>query len=140
MDRSKKSTDWEVLGVSAVAGGAGPGGGEFIFHFRREGGAVAVMSCTVYGLALGGLGGSVLGTYSRITPECAFSINDLDGCAGRLTTAGAGLGAGYGLVYISAFGLHVGNLFLSQSVGGFTITAGAGALTGMAYWKCVGDY
>ena len=140
MDRSKRSNDWEVLGVSAVAGGAGPAGGEFIFHFRRDGGAVAVMSCSVYGLGVGGMGGSVLGTYSRITAERSFSINDLDGCAGRLTTAGAGLGAGYGLVYISAFGFSAGNLFLSQSVGGFTLTAGAGALTGISYWKCVGDY
>jgi hypothetical protein len=136
MDLSRRTREWEVLGVAGVGGGAVIAGGEFLFHFRSPHGT-AQFSLSVYGLGAGGMGGSVGGTYSRIEPECAFSVNDLDGCMGRFTTAGAGWGAAYALVYISAFGWSVGNLFLSQSVGGLTISAGAGAMTGAGYWKYI---
>lgn len=136
MDLSRRTREWEVLGVAGVGGAAVVGGGEYLFHFRSPQGT-AQFSLTVYGLGVGGAGGSVGGTYSRIEPETAFSVNDLDGCMGRFTTAGAGVVAGYSLAYISAFGISVGNLFLSQNVGGFTVTAGAGALVGAGYWKFI---
>ena len=140
MDRGKRSNYWEVLSVSSVSGGAGPGGGVFVFHFRRDQGAVAVFSCVTYGLGVGGAGGSVGGNYSRITTERSFSVDDLDGCAGRITSLGAAWGGGIGSCHISAFGLSVGNLFLSQQVGGVSFGAGAGGVVGLCRWDCTGTY
>ncbi|MEO1116198.1 MAG: hypothetical protein AAFY05_27925, partial [Pseudomonadota bacterium] len=75
-------------------------------------------------------------SYTRIACNRIFSANDLDGCYGRLTTAGAGAGGGYGLCSISAVNMG-GSLFSSQDVNGPAFTAGASAMTTMGIWARV---
>jgi len=142
MGNGTKVTDWEVAGVAQVGGAATLGGGAWMFEFKST--LAAVKQAFVFVGAGLGVGGSVGGasapdfsagtpSYTAITCDRAFSVDDLSGSAGRLTTAGAGLAVGYGVTIISAFNLR-GSMFSSQECYGISIGVGAGAMTTVGYW------
>jgi hypothetical protein len=143
MSLSTKANDWEVAGVAQVGGAAAVGGGVWWLEFRSS--AAGMKETFMFGGLGIGVGGSVGGasapdfstaqpSYSPLACERAFSIHDLNYSAGRLTTAGAGLAVGYGLVYVSAFNFD-GALFSSQSCHGFTVGVGASAITTVGMWR-----
>ncbi len=142
MGNGTNVTDWEVAGVAQVGGAATVGGGVWMFEFKST--LAAVKQPFIFvggGLGLGGsMGGasapdmsSGTPSYTALTCDRAFSINDLSGSAGRLTTAGAGLSVGYGVTIITAFNWG-GSMFSSQECYGISIGVGASAITMVGYW------
>jgi len=143
MGYSTQASDWQVAGAAQVGAAAGVGGGGWMFVFQsRAANYSASFLFAGFGLGAGGsMGGASMPdlssggmSWSSIRCDQAFSGEDLNYSAGRLTTAGAGLAVGYGFVYISAFNWS-GSLFSSQSVGGFSIGVGASAITTAGVWK-----
>jgi len=143
MGRGTKATDWEVAGVAQVGGAATVGGGLWMFEFKSS---LAGMKVPFLFIGAGlGLGGSIGGasapdmssgqpSYTALRCDRAFGVDDLSGSAGRLTTAGAGMAVGYGVVIITAFNFR-GPMFASQECYGFTIGVGASAMTTVGMWQ-----
>ena len=157
-----KASDWEVSGIGCLAGGAGAAGGWFFFLFRSQSANVG-LGCRFAGAGFGGgadlgkIGKSVkllknapkleklfevvsYGAYSptiSFSPleiEEAFSMNDLHHSPGRLTMAGAALGYGYTLSYITAATGRFSSYFYSQPCHGWGLGAGIVGMATMGVW------
>ncbi|MCO6383853.1 MAG: hypothetical protein JXQ91_12030 [Vannielia sp.] len=145
---SKKSSilsnDWQVAGLMQGGGGAAVGGGAFSFVMKSE----RAKFCGIFtflgaGLAVGGSSGgasapNLLTGGLNWSPlkgyqDRHFSADNIDGCAGRLSTMGASLGAGLGVVAITAFGWG-GFVFNSQDSLGISFGGGAAAMTLVGRW------
>jgi len=147
MSRKIHADDWKVAGAAQVGGAAVVGGGVWTFIMQSaKANFSGMFTFTGYGLGAGGsLGGASMpdwqsGGLSWTELECerAFSANDLDGSAGRLTTAGAGLSVGYGVTIITAFNWG-GYMFSSQECFGGTIGVGASAITTAGMWHLLSE-
>ena len=143
MGWSTTARDWKVAGAAQIAGAFGPGAGVWTFILQSEtAGHSGMFLFAAVGLGGGGsLGGASMpdwstGGLSWTSLECdrAFSAADLNWSAGRLSTAGAGLAVGYGVVIISAFNMR-GSLFSSQNCFGGSIGVGASIMTTAGMWK-----
>ena len=146
MGLNDKASDWQVAGIAQVGGAAGLGAGVWWFEFFSQ--AVNTREPFMFIGAGIGAGGSIGGAsapdltdlgnakpaYSQLACARPFSVSDLDMSIGRLTSAGAGIGPGYGLLYISGLNTD-GALFSSQSVSGWTIGVGATAIAVIGYWR-----
>lgn len=151
-----RAADWKVSTLVQVGGAAVIGGGGWWFQFQSEkadhSGLYAFFG---YGL---GIGGSVNGgtlpdfrsgglRWANLECNSAFSSDDLNYSAGRLTTCGAEFAVGYGVTIITAFKL-TGVFFTSQNCWWYgdrrdawqpgTIGVGASAITTFGMWKRVG--
>lgn len=157
-----KASDWEVAGIGCVAGGVGAAGGWFFFLFRSQSANVG-LGCRFVGAGFGGgadigkigktlkllkdapkleklfsvvsyAGYSPTISFSPITCDKSFSLDDLHHSPGRLTMAGASLIGGYTLMYItSATGLLSAN-FHSQPCHGWGLGAGVVGMATMGMW------
>ncbi len=138
-----QASDWKVSGVAQVGGAAAVGGGAWTLIFKSDSADYAAMFAFLGGGL--GAGGSVGGasmpdfsngglSWTHIECDEAFSAADLNWSAGRLTTAGAGLAVGYGVIIISAFDWG-GPMFSSQECFGGSIGVGASAMTTVGVWK-----
>ena len=143
MDWIKRAIDWQVCGIAQVAGGSGAAGGWFLFCFySADAGGSAYVVFSGVGVGIGGsLAGVVnpedygtvsspwssMSSMSYVCGVNPFSITDLNGSNGRLSTLGAGIGMiGYSATYISAgTGDQPDAYFFSQSCGGLSFGAGA---------------
>ncbi len=145
MGHGTRATDWGVAGVAQVGGAATVGGGLWMFEFKSVL-AAARQPFVFIGAGLG-LGGSMGGasapdmsagtpSYTSIACDRPFSVDDLSGSAGRLTTAGAGLALGYGVTIVTAFNWG-GSMFSSQECYGISIGVGASAITMVGYWRAL---
>jgi len=139
MGFASRVNDWQVAGVAQVGGAAVVGGGVFWFDFRSSAARVQheMFMFIAFGLGAGGsIGGASMtpGSPNEITCDQPFSVYDLDMSPGRVTIAAAGLIAGYGLAYISAFNLS-GPLFTSQDVSGWAAGVSLNAMTTVGYWR-----
>lgn len=139
--------DWKVASLAQVGGAAAVGAGVWTFIVQSDQANFSgTYAFTGYGLGVGGsLGGASMpdfstGGLSWTSLECdrQFTGWDLDGCGGRLTTAGAALSVGYGVVIISAFNWG-GSLFSSQECFGGAIGVGASAITTAGAWKMLSE-
>ncbi|MBT0957505.1 hypothetical protein IV417_08905 [Alphaproteobacteria bacterium KMM 3653] len=147
MSRVIKADDWKVAGAAQVGGAAVVGGGVWTFIFQSAHAHFSGMyTFTGFGLGAGGsMGGASMpdfssGGLSWTNLECdrSFSADDLDGSAGRLTTAGAGLAVGYGVAIVSAFNWG-GSMFSSQECFGGSIGVGASAITMAGAWNMLSE-
>lgn len=147
MSKSRNASDWKIAGAAQLGGGAAVGGGVFMFVVQSDtanfSGSYTFAGA---GLAVGGsMGGASMpdfstGGLSWTNLECdrAFSADDLDGSAGRLTTAGAGLAVGAGVVIVTAFNWG-GYLFSSQECYGFSVGVGASAASLVGRWDLISE-
>lgn len=154
MGQDTKANDWHVCPFVALSGGAAISAGYWTFFFQSD--TAQVRNC--FRFAGIGIGAGYHAPFHRLALatlpvevpvihwkhiECdeAFSADDLSGAAGRITAAGAAIGGGYHLLYISAFGLS-GGYFSSQGVHGFHVGMEIGALSTVGQWKMieVGEY
>ena len=130
-----QATDWEFACICQIGGAAGLGGGAFMFDFKSESAEVHE-EVFFFGGGIG-VGGSVGGafapdlstgrvSFSPITCENPFSLNNLHNCIARITSLGASLAVGAGIMYISA-----GNYFNGQ--GGFGLSVGGVGLAGFTF-------
>jgi len=143
MSVSAKAWDWKVAGAANVGGAVSVGAGVWTFVFQSESAQFSGMYYFVgAGIGAGGsLGGASMPDWSSgglawTELECdrAFSADDLHNSAGRLTTAGAGLAVGGGVVILTAFNLR-GSMFSSQNCWGGSIGVGASAMTTVGAWR-----
>ncbi|HMD75298.1 MAG TPA: hypothetical protein VKG05_15650 [Steroidobacteraceae bacterium] len=134
-----KATDWQVCMLLNAAAGAGAAAGTFRFDFySATAGITARFKFVGVGVGEGGnLSGAVLpadigsfGPWSSITCDKAFSVWDLNGSWGRLSTISVGMGVTLGPMYITAAKnfWSLESWFHSQDVGGFG--TGPGGLGG----------
>ena len=132
-----KATDWQVCMLLNAAAGAGAAAGTFRFDFYSATAGITARFKFV-GVGEGGnLSGAVLpadigsfGPWSSITCDKAFSVWDLNGSWGRLSTISVGMGVTLGPMYITAAKnfWSLESWFHSQDVGGFG--TGPGGLGG----------
>jgi hypothetical protein len=143
MGWSTRATDWKVAGAAQVGGAAAVGGGIWCFVFQSETAQWSGMfAFGAVGLGEGGsIGGASLPDFSsgglnwsQLECDRAFSAADLNWSPGRLSTAGAGLAVGYGVVILTAFNLS-GSMFSSQNCWGGTVGVGASIMTTVGMWK-----
>lgn len=143
MGETTKARDWKVAGMANVGGAVTVGAGVWTFVFQSQSAQYSgSFTFAGGGLGLGGsLGGASMpdfstGGLSWTSLECdrSFSAMDLHRSAGRLTTAGAGLAVGYGVVIISAFNWG-GSMFSSQECFGGSVGVGASAMTTVGMWN-----
>jgi hypothetical protein len=143
MGWNTKASDWKVAGAAQVGGAAGLGAGAWTMIFQSEAANWSGMFAFIGGGI--GEGGSIGGAsmpdlstgglnWSSLTCDQPFSAADLNWSGGRLSTAGAGLAVGYGVVIITAFNMS-GTLFSSQNCFGGTIGVGASIMTTVGVWK-----
>lgn len=144
--------DWKVTSLGQVGGGAGVAGGAWFFTFRSKTAKVEVPFVFVgFGLGVGGsLGGASIPNASDAkrgnlswtnvlhVDEDGFKADDLNWAKGRLTTIGASVGAGYGVMYITAFTTFGGTLFRPRQLVGYVAGVGANAATTFGMWKRCG--
>jgi len=147
---SAKATDWEVCGVAQAGGAVGVAVGTSVWQFRSAlANRQANYNFTGAGLGLGGdLGGAGAPSpvdvaknqqpnlWTQLQCDTAFSLNDLNGSSGRITSAGAGFALGYSIVYISAGTFP--SLFHSQNVSGWSVGVGANASVMVGMWNQMG--
>jgi hypothetical protein len=150
-----KANDWQACGVLSLAGSDGIGGGLFIFDFfSAKANLTARFTFKGGGVGLGGKyngeswGGDASGTampadvgsfgpWSSIKCSKEFSVWDLNGAWGRLTTLSGGIGLTFGFVYITAappWSIFT-NYFASQNVGGFGTGIGVTGLILVGNWR-----
>lgn len=161
MGYTTRASDWEVAGIGALAGGAGVAGGWFFFLFKSQSADVSC-GCRFAGAGMGV--GADLGrigraarlisnaprleklfnvlsyaaaspvSYSSITVNEPFSLDDLHHTPGRLTMAGAAPVYGYTMTYITAATGIISNYFASQPAHGWGFGFGATAMTTVGMW------
>ena len=141
MSLTTKASDWEVLGICQIGAAATLGGGVWFFKFRSQQAGVDEM--VNFSAVLLGLGGSIGGIslpklsgqlpYSAIQCSQSFSLYDLTGSMGRVTTAGGSAVVGFSLLFVSAFNLS-GHLYESQPCHGFVGGVGLNAVTSVGTW------
>ena len=129
------ATDWQVCMILSIAGGAGIAAGTYRFDFYSP---TAGLSARFKFVGIGvGEGGDLSGTtlpavlgpfspWSGIKCDRSFSVWDLNGSWGRLSSVTVGMGVGLGPVLITAAKPFLSSWFHSQDVGGFG-TGGYGA-------------
>ena len=129
------ANDWQVCMILSIAGGAGIAAGTYRFDFySASAGICARFKFVGFGVGEGGdLSGTALpanlgpfSPWSSISCDRDFSVWDLNGSWGRLTSVVAGMGVGLGPVLITAAKPFLNSWFHSQDVGGFG-TGGFGA-------------
>lgn len=157
-----KASDWEVAGIGALAGGVGAAGGWFFFLFKSKSANIS-LGCRFVGLGIGGgadlgkIGKSVkllkeapkleklfdVASYAAVSPNIEFgklemdesmSMHELHNNGGRLTMAGAAVGYGYTLMYITGASGIISSYFHSQPCHGWGIGFGAVGMTTMGFW------
>ena len=142
-----RATDWKIAGLAQIGGAAVVGAGIWTFVLQSaHANFSGTYTFTGYGLGAGGsVGGASVpdlstGGLSWTSLECdrAFHADDMDGCMGRLTTAGAGLAVGAGVVIVSAFNWG-GSMFSSQECFGASIGVGASAMTTAGMWHLLSE-
>lgn len=135
MGLGEAANDWQVCMVLSIAGGAGVAAGTFRFDFySAAAGICARFKFVGVGLGEGGdLSGTALpadlgafSPWSSIDCDRNFSVWDLNGSWGRLSSIGVGMGVGFGPCMITAAKPFLNSWFHSQNVGGFG-TGGVGA-------------
>lgn len=147
--------DWQVCGVLSLAGSDGIGAGLFIFDFySAKANLTARFTFKGGGVGLGGeyQGGSIggdgsgtglpedigpFGQWSSIECTKEFSVWDLNGAWGRLTTLSSGVGLTIGVVFVTAappWSLF-DNYFASQNVGGLGSGVGVTGLILVGNWR-----
>lgn len=155
MSLGMKVDDWQVCGVLSLAGSSGIGGGVFVFDFYSDSAKLSArFTFKGGGVGLGGeyQGGSIggdgsgtavpddigpFGPWSKITCAKKFSVWDLNGAWGRLTTLSSGVGLTIGVVFITAappWSLF-DNYFASQNVGGLGSGVGVTGLILVGNWR-----
>lgn len=143
MGYTTHARDWKIAGIAQVGGAAIVGGGVWFFVLQSERADFSgTFSFAGFGLGAGGSAGggsapdlSTRGlSWTELECDRLFCAEDMDGCGGRLSTAGAGLAVGAGITIVSAFNWG-GSMFESQNCIGFTIGVGAGAMTTSGFWK-----
>ena len=146
MSLGDKQSDWQVCGAIAVAAADVAGAGLFVFDFySKNAGGTGRFVFKGAGIGLGGNASGTMvpdeigpfGPWSSITVDEPFSIWDLNGAWGRLSSASMGAGLLFGVTYITAappWSL-LKSYFHSQNVGGFSKGAGAGALVFVGNWR-----
>lgn len=146
MGLGDKVSDWHACGLIQVAGGDAIAAGVFVFDFYSAT-ANVTGRFTFRGGGIG-IGGNASGTavpsqigpfgpWSSIDCDNPFSIWDLNGAWGRLTSLSVGMGLEFGVVYITAaprWSMFT-SYFHSQNVGGFSTGAGAGGFTLVGSWS-----
>ncbi|HEX7815857.1 hypothetical protein [Dyella sp.] len=158
MGWNTKVDDWQVMCVGQLGGGAGAGGGVFLFNFR----SAALKEAHRFTFVGGGLaaGGNASGLsvppdwslpqagYGDMKLDRPFSLDDLNLTAGRVSTIGAAAALGYSAMYITASTSAVGilaasivggTLFHSVYCGGFGMGVGASGIAAAGIWKWTGN-
>ncbi len=146
MGLGDKVDDWQACGIMQVAGGDVAAAGLFVFDFYSAKAAVTGRF-TFKGGGLG-IGGNASGTalpadigtfgpWSSVSCDKPFSIWNLNGAWGRISTLGFGMGVTFGVVFITAAPpwSAFDSFFHSQNVGGFATGAGAGGLVVVGNWR-----
>jgi len=130
------ASDWQVCLLLSLAGGAGVAAGDYVFDFySATAGLTARFKFYGFGVGAGGnLSGTVIpaqlgpfGPWSSIKCDKSFSVWDLNGSWGRLSSITFGMGVVLGPVMITAAKRFwsTDSWFHSQDVGGFG-SGGAG--------------
>jgi len=145
MGVGRSADDWQVCGICQIAAGDVIAAGGFVFDFYSE--TAAITARMIFSGPGAGLGGNASGTglpvqgasfgpWSSIECDKSFSILDLNGAWGRLTSANIGVPITFGAVIISAFPAWSlwDCYFHSQNVGGFGTGLGAGAMVIGGKW------
>ncbi|MGA2776910.1 MAG: hypothetical protein ABSF94_05085 [Steroidobacteraceae bacterium] len=139
MSLDTKAKDWQVCMLLNIAAGAVVAAGTYRFDFYSESaGLTARFKFVGAGLGAGGnLSGALLpadigsfGPWSSIKCDQSFSVWDLNGSWGRLTSVSFGMGVTLGPMMISAARnfWSFASWFHSQDVGGFG--TGPGGVSG----------
>lgn len=142
------ANDWQACMILSIAGGAGIAAGTYRFDFYSPtAGLGARFKFVGMGVGEGGdLSGTALpaqlgpfGPWSSIDCDRPFSVWDLNGSWGRLSSVNVGMGVGLGPAYITAAKPFLRSWFHSQNVGGFG-TGGVGASGELLIgrWRFVG--
>jgi hypothetical protein len=146
MGLGDRVNDWQACGLMQVAGGEGVAAGLFIFDFySAAAGLTGRFTFKGGGIGIGGnASGTVVpsqigpfGPWSSVDCDTPFSIWDLNGAWGRITSASVGMGLEFGVVFITAAPpwSMFNSFFHSQNVGGFSTGAGAGAIALVGNWR-----
>ncbi|MGI8811158.1 MAG: hypothetical protein ACR2IH_01355 [Pyrinomonadaceae bacterium] len=138
--------DWQACCVMQAGAAASVAAGLFIIDFYSSTASVSGRF-TFKGVGAG-VGGNASGTalpanigpfgpWSSLDCDKSFSIWDLNGGWGRISTLGVGVGVQFGVAYITAAPRWSWShaYFHSQNIGGFGTGLGAGGMALIGSWS-----
>jgi hypothetical protein len=150
-----QADDWLTVGICQVGGGVFFAGGMWLFQFQSYNAGQYSAFFVYAGLGLGA-GGSIGGislpdmlsngppdaskmAWSTLSCDSAFSANDLNWAAGRVSSGSLAAVVGYSDLAISAGKFPSTSLFQSQDCSGWGTGVGINAVTTVGVWKYVQD-